>query len=224
MARLTAVLALAAGTLVAVPDRHVVAQEDDAPVRLSVESDGSVHIQVTSLLDEGGLVRALHSGLPLRILVEAQLWKDGFFDSQRGRAEWRATVVYDPLEERYRVASAGSDTVAVVVDSLPAVGRVLQERFSLPLGPQEEGRFYYLGEVQVETLSLSDLEELQQWLRGDLASAVAGEGRVEDAVGSGVRRVLVRMLGLPARRFRVRSPTFEAPARGGEDPGGRPEP
>lgn len=185
------------------------AQEDDDPVRLSVEDDGSVRMEVASLLDEGGLVRALHSGLPLRIRVVVELWKDGFFDSQRGRAEWRATVLYDPLSERYRVASAGADTSAVVVDSLGGVGAALQDRFALPLAPREDGRFYYLGEVQVETLSLSDLEELQQWLRGDLASAVSGEGRVEDAVGSGVRRMLVRMLGLPARRLRVRSPTFQ---------------
>lgn len=193
------------------------AQEED-PLRLSVEeADGSVHIQVGNLLDDGGLVRALHSGLPLRVLVVAELWKDGFFDSQRGRAEWRATVVYDPLEERYRVATAGADTSRVVVDSLAAVAGTLQDRFSLPLRPTEGGRFYYLGEVVVETLSLSDLEELQQWLRGDLAPAVSGESRVEDAVGSGVRRMLVRMLGLPARRVRVRSPSFEVDPLSGED-------
>jgi hypothetical protein len=93
------------------------------------------------------------------------------------------------------------------------VEAALQDRFELPLAPEEAGRFYYLGEVRVETLSLSDLEELQTWLRGDLAPAVSGEGRVEDAVGSGVRRMLVRMLGLPARRLRVRSPAFEIPER-----------
>jgi hypothetical protein len=191
---------------------RVAAQDGaDEPLYLSVRSDGSPEIRIGDLLDEGGLTRALHSGLPLRILIVAELWKDGFFDSQKGRAEWRATVVYEPLEERYRVATGGQGAVEVVADSLPEVRRILQDHFDLPLRPREDGRYYYLGEVEVETLSLSDLEELQKWLQGDLASVVSGEGKVEDAVGSGVRRMLVRMLGLPARRFRVRSPTFEYP-------------
>ena len=204
-------LVLAALVVTPLLPRSLRAQDDAPPIHLSVgREDGSVEMRVGDLLSDGGLTRALHSGLPLRIRVVAELWKDGFFDSQRGRAEWRATVVYDPLEERYRVITPDVDS-ATVVESLAQVEGLLQERFRPPLRPQEGGRFYYLGEVQVETLSLSDLEELQQWLRGDLAPAVAGEGRMEDAVGSGVRRMLVRMLGLPARRFRVRSPTFEIP-------------
>ena len=101
-----------------------------------------------------------------------------------------------------------------MLDSLPMVRAALRNAFSLPLRPPEPGRFYYLGQVEVETLSLSDLEELQRWLRGDLAPAVAGEERVENAVGRGVQRAIVRMLGLPARRFRVRSPPFEVGNRG----------
>jgi len=37
----------------------------------------------------------------------------------------------------------------------------------------------------------------------------SGEDDVEGALGKGLRRVFVRMLGLPARRFQVRSPGFE---------------
>lgn len=139
----------------------------------------------------------------------AELWKDGFFDSQRGRAEWRASIVFDPLAQHYRVATDTDGGTELAADSLTAVQEALQESFALPLKPAEEGRFYYLGEVVVETLSLSDLEELQRWLRGDLAPAVAGDEEVGNAMGRGVRRILVRMLGLPTRRIRVRSPVFE---------------
>jgi hypothetical protein len=66
--------------------------------------------------------------------------------------------------------------------------------------------------VEMETLSLSDLEELQRWLQGDLAPAVVGEERVGSALARGVRRLLVRMLGLPAKRFQLRSPVFEVGA------------
>ena len=184
--------------------------QDVEQLDLSVSPEtGELAIVFGDLFAEGGLIRALHSGLPIRIQVVAELWKDGFFDSQKGRAEWRASVLFDPLERRYRVATGLGNAVELTVDSLPAVREALQAGFSLPIRPPEPGRYYYLGQVEIETLSLTDLEELQHWLRGDLASAVAGEEQVEKAVGRGVRRALVRMLGIPTRRFRVRSPGFD---------------
>ena len=184
---------------------------DGAPMYLRVAPrDGALQILIGDLFPaDGALAGAVHSGLPLRIRVVGELWKDGFFDSQRGRAEWRASVLFDPLERRYRIETGGAGTPEIAVDSLSQVEATLEDEFRMPLRPREEGRFYYLGFVEVETLSLSDLEELQRWLRGDLAPAVSGDAEVENAVGRGMRRVLVRMLGLPARRFRVRSPTFD---------------
>jgi hypothetical protein len=148
----------------------------------------------------------------VRIRIVAELWKDGFFDSQRGRGEWRASVIYDPLEQRYRVSIGAAPELPV--DSLGGLAEALQTGFSLPLKPSEKGRYYYIGQVEVETLSLSDLEELQRWLKGDLASAVAGNEKVETAVGRGMRRVLVRMLGLPAKRFRVKTASFQVDESG----------
>jgi hypothetical protein len=185
------------------------AAQDDAPLTFSASSEGGrLQIHIGGLFEEPSLGRALHSGLPLRIRIVAELWKDGFFDSQKGRSEWRASVLYDPLEQKYRVATA-SGTAELSLDSIAAVREALESSFSLPLEPREEGRYYYLGEVQVETLSLTDLEELQRWLNGDLAPAVKGDQPMETAMGRGVRRVIVRMLGLPARRFKVRTESFD---------------
>jgi hypothetical protein len=187
--------------------------QDDAPLQLSVSpQDGDLRIRIGNLFSDHNVTDALQSGLPLRIRIVAELWKDGFFDSQKGRGEWRASVIYDPLEQRYRVSTGTSTDVPV--DSLGGLAQALQRGFSLPLKPKGKGRYYYLAQVEVETLSLTDLEELQRWLKGDLASAVAGDEKVETAVGRGMRRVLVRMLGLPTKRFRVKSHTFEVDAHG----------
>ena len=187
--------------------------QNDAPLYLSVGSEnGGLQIRIGNLFEDSGLTDALHSGLPLRIRILAELWKDGFFDSQKGRGEWRASVIYDPLEQRYRVGIGGG--AEIPVDSLAGLGPALQKGFSLPVRPEAAGRYYYLAQVEVETLSLSDLEELQRWLRGDLASAVAGDEKVETAVGRGMRRVLVRMLGLPTKRFRVKTSSFEVDENG----------
>lgn len=185
------------------------AAQDSAPLYLRAQPEtGALEMRLGNVFDDDALVRALHSGLPLRILVKAELWKDGFFDSQRGRGEWRASVVYDPLERRYRVSTGGERATEMSEDSLPAAREALQAAFVIPLRPWEEGRYYYLGQVEIETLSLSDLDELQRWLRGDLASGARGEDEVGTLVGRGVHRVMVRVLGIPARRYRVRTQPF----------------
>jgi len=194
--------------------------QDDAPLYLSVSpDDGDLRIRIGNLFDDPGLADALHSGLPVRIRIVAELWKDRLFDSQRGRGEWRASVIYDPLEQRYRVSIGAAPELPV--DSIGGLVKALQDGFSLPLMPDEKGRYYYIGQVEVETLSLSDLEELQRWLKGDLASAVAGSEKVETAVGRGMRRVLVRMLGLPAKRFRVKTASFQVDEDGRVTSGSR---
>lgn len=189
--------------------RQAAAQDDDSPpVTLEVAAGtGELRVHLGDLLADGGLRRAIHQGLPLRIGVRAELWQDKFFDSERGVAEWKASVVYDPVARNYEVDVGSGE--AATVSSLAEATAVLQQRFELPIRPQRSGRFYYLAVVEMETLSLSDLEELQHWLKGDLAPAVSGDEDVENAMARGVRRLFVRALGLPTRRIRLRTETFE---------------
>lgn len=183
--------------------------QDEAPLRFSIVPEtGEALVEIVSLFEDPGLQEAVLSGLPLRIRIVVQLWKDGrFFDSQKGQHEWRASVVYDPLTRRYRVQAGGNPEVEA--NTLPQVQATLQQTLPIPIRPSENGRYYYLALVEMETLSLTDLEELRRWLRGDLGAVVSGEDDVEGALGNGLRRVFVRMLGLPARKFQVRSPRFE---------------
>jgi len=186
-----------------------VAAQDQAPLRFSVAPEtGRATVEVGDLLDDHRLLEAVHSGLPLRIRVVIQLWKDGFFDSQKGQYEWRASLIFDPLTRRYRITTRGDGGVEREVNTLPEVRAALEGTLDPPLEPPERGSYYYLAGVAIETLSLSDLEELELWLKGELAPAVAGERDVEGALAKGFRRLLVQLLGLPARRFQVRSPSF----------------
>ena len=106
-------------------------------------------------------------------------------------------------------ARVDTDNPAEMLDfGRPVTLAALQAGFALPIRPREEGKYYYLGQVDVETLSLSDLEELQRWLQGDLATAVRGDENVGTAVGRGVHRMVVRMLGIPTKRFKVRTESF----------------
>ncbi len=183
--------------------------QESVPLRFDILTEtGEAVVEISDLFSDASLVDAVLSGLPLRIRLRVQLWKDGFFDNQKGQHEWRASILFDPLTRRYRIQTSERRGAQVEVNTLEEAQSALQLTLNIPLRPREPGRYYYIAAVEMETLSLSDLEELQRWLQGELAPVVAGEQDVEGALAKGFRRVLVRMLGLPAKRFQVQSPTF----------------
>lgn len=188
--------------------RRARAQDEDEAFLFSVDAvDGSPIMRVGTLFEDDELTQALHSGLPLRVQVQLELWKDGFFDRQRGRADWRASILYDPLARRYRIQTGDVGSAEIRVDSLAFVGTRLEESFRPDLAPAERGRFYYRGQVDVQTLSLSDLDDLERWLQGDVDRS--DDAREVTAIGRGLRRLFVSILSLPSRRFKIRTPTFE---------------
>ena len=200
--------------LLGFPVSGLEAQESE-PLRFQILPEtGEAVMDIVEIFSDESLVEAVLSGLPLRIWVRVQLWKDGFFDNQKDQHEWRASVLFDPLTRRYRVQSSERTGAEVEVNTLEEARGALQLSLSIPIRPTKPGRYYYIAAVEMETLSLSDLEELQRWLQGELAPVVSGEGDMEGALATGFRRVLVRMLGLPAKRFQVQSRRFEWPPGG----------
>lgn len=185
------------------------AQEQE-PFRFDISPQtGAARLIIGDFLSDPSLLEAVHSGLPLRIRIRIQLWRDGFFDDQEGDDyEWRASIVFDPLTRRYGVQSGGRVEAEEEVNTLDEARAILQQTLAVPLLPSRDGKYYYNAVVEMETLSLSDLEELQRWLKGDLAPVIDGESDVEGALAKGFRRILVRALGLSARRFERQSEPF----------------
>ena len=65
------------------------AQEGTRPLELLVAPEtGELTVRLGDLLEDPSLRNALLSGLPLRIRIVAELWRDGLFDSESGRATW----------------------------------------------------------------------------------------------------------------------------------------
>ncbi len=161
-------------------------------------------------LNDPALEEAVRSGLPLRLRFTLELWRDEFFDDLMDRTEWTMVLQYEPMTRRFRLFSAEPDTVPEFT-SFDAARRALLEPRTPEMRPSRPGRYYYLASLEVETLSLSDLEELESWLSGELRPAVTGGGSVSGALGRGLKRVLIRVLDLPVRRYVARSRKFEVP-------------
>jgi hypothetical protein len=162
-------------------------------------------VRAHGLLGDPGLRDALRSGLPLRIRFRVELWEKSLFDRLVGTHRAALAVLQDPLDGVYTLDNGRSEQR---FRSLAEVEGAVEGAFASSLHPTRRGRFYYIAVLEIETLSLSDLEELQRWLRGEARPAVEGRRSVGRAVESGLRRAVVRVIGLPTRKYEARSATF----------------
>jgi hypothetical protein len=165
-------------------------------------------VRLQGVLQDRGLRDALASGLPLRFHLRVELWEDAFFDRLAEAQELSVMLLQDPLDGSLVLTTPHTEQRFA---SLSGAEAAIQSEAAFAMRPRRSGRFYYLATLDVATLSLSDLEELRRWLRGDAAPAVQGRRPVGRAVERGLRRTVVRLLGLPTRRLTARTVTFAVP-------------
>jgi len=210
---LAAALALAAPALGATLRAQQPRPSPDRP--LAVQADPAAGFRADLALGDvlaGGALRdAVRGGIPLRLRITVELWRDRrFFDELAGSQGWSTVLFFEPLEETFALRESARAPLRRF-PSYEAATAYLEHSYSLALRPGRAGAYYYTARADVETLSLSDLQELERWLKGELKPAVGGESPVSSALADGVRRLFVRVLGLPSRRFEARSPRFEVP-------------
>lgn len=190
------------------------AQEMRAP-RLSVElrrdSAGALLqpiIRTGDLLD-ANLVAAMRNGFAVGFHFRLELWRDArLVDRQVGTVSWDAVARLDPIGNVYELLRSGGS-----LEELPdtaSLARALTIPFTVDLLPPlaSRERYYYIATLQIESLSLSELAEVEQWLRGDLGRALRERGDFGNALSRGARRLLIRLSGLPRRTVEVRSARF----------------
>lgn len=150
----------------------------------------------------------VRSGFPASLRFRLELWRvGGVFNDLEGRQEWELILQYDPSAQRYRVArrQGGRSEDLGSFATLTTARLVIERPVRATLAPEREGaRYYYTLALDIEALSVSDMDELERWLRG-----VRG-GTAASAIGSGVRTLMLRMLGGERTHLERRSSTFLA--------------
>lgn len=181
------------------------------PLRLTVtvpaDAAASPVVRATGLLRDAVFAGALRDGFPIRFQYRLEAWRDSWlFDHLEREQTWLALAVLDPLTGAYTLTrDDGSEEEFTGIEGL---ARALSVPYTVDLPLPRGGRFYYVASLDIESLSLSELEEVERWLRGDLGRAIAHEGDVGSALERGARRLLIRFSGLPRRRLETRSPVF----------------
>jgi hypothetical protein len=162
-------------------------------------------LRLGDALADRELEEAVRSGLPLRVRFRVELWKDGLIDDLLGAEQWTTVLTFDPLSELYTVRTRSINSIHKEYSDYSSARSAVEGAYLVSLRPSGKGRFYYIASVAIETLSLSDLEELERWLK------LSGGRTIPGALGQGARRVFMRVLSLPERRFEVRSGRFRIP-------------
>ncbi|NIR42707.1 MAG: hypothetical protein GWN99_02430 [Gemmatimonadetes bacterium] len=169
-------------------------------------------VRPVDLLSDSALIRPLISGLPLRFHFVVELWHDKFFaDGLVDRATWSLILFQEPLSGEYRMTYSwdpqAEDWFISLTDAAAALERWYRTPLQAPGGGG--GTYYYEASLEVEILSLGDLDELEHWLRGEVGSGdEPGGGGVFGALGRGVKRLFIRLIGLSARKYGARSEPF----------------
>jgi Domain of unknown function (DUF4390) len=186
----------------------VSAAAQDAALTVSLQS-GVPRIQAVALLANGKFVGLMRSGFPLRLHYRLELWRtrSGWFDDHVSESAWDAVANYDPLADDFVLIRSGGLTARYA--RVDALAQALQLPYKVTLSPKDAGKFYYLCRLEVSTLNDTDLQEVEQWLKGQVTPAVSGRGDLTNAMVRGAQRLLVRIAGLPRLTLEARSETFK---------------
>ena len=117
-----------------------------------------------------------------------ELWRnrDGWFDAMDREGEWDVVVRHEPLLDQYTVTRlVGRQQRENRYATLEALGATLGSAYQVTLTAASDGRLYYVATLEVTTLSDSDLQELERFLKGDLTPAAAGDGQCRRGDGTG---------------------------------------
>lgn len=209
---------LALVALVAATAAPASAQTDKVRVEVSYVSDSTASdrweptVRSSNMLSDPRWLNMLRSGFPLRMHYRLEMWRSrsGWFDDFVRQVEWDVVVRHEPLLDQFAVTTLmpGGRTLENRYGGEAQLARALGFSYRIAIRPTSPGEYYYNASLQVATLSDSDLDELQRFLRGDLGPA-ASEGRdLGDALGRGATRILLKLGGLPSLRVEGRSRRF----------------
>jgi hypothetical protein len=166
-------------------------------------------VATSHLLADANTRELLSHGFTAGIHYRLELWRKGVIDDFDGRSEWDVLVSYDPTKRVYSVIRKQDNDVLEnfgAFSTVEAAEAQFGRAMRVPLRPIRPGRYYYILIVEVRTLTESDLDALQQWMRG-----TKGTNNPLSILGKGVGKLLSRVLGGAKRHYDQQSEMFVFP-------------
>jgi hypothetical protein len=170
-----------------------------------------------NVLGDAKMRELLRNSFPAALTFRLELWRDGgLFDELENTTQWNVLVQYDPYTQQYKAVRRHPRPTGATREedfggftSLTGLLARLEQPYPVAMQPSRTGASYYYNVIlDVESLSVSDLDELQRWLSGELQPAVRGKRAPLSALRRGFETLLSRLLGGETRHYESRSGTF----------------
>jgi hypothetical protein len=193
--------------------------QDDArldvqlPVRAVGAGDGP-SFAPRAVLASQELRDLLRGGFPARLHFRCELWRNDRLNNQLNAAvEWDMLVRFDQLNRKFEVFRIVGDRASRLgrFDTAEEAELLVEKPFRIMAPPMRRGTsYYYDSSLDIEVLSLSDLNEVERWLRGEVRPALRGDRNPGTAVTRTVRSFFVKLLGGERRHYQTQTRTFVA--------------
>lgn len=169
-------------------------------------------LRSANVFGDQGIRDLLVNGFPARLHFRLELWStSGWFDHLKDQIEWDVIVRYNALDHRYTASRVVDNTITPLgtFTEIRAVEDAVGQPFQPPMrAPTGHDKYYYNAVLNIEMISVNDLDEVERWLRGELRPAVQGKKSPGTAITRGAKTLVVRLLGGEERHYEVRSETF----------------
>lgn len=170
-------------------------------------------VAVRNVITERPFGEPMRNGFPTRIRVRTEVWTIGrYFDEIVGRDEWEIIVRYDITDRVYEVArfTVNTQTQLGSYTRLADARAASELAFAMALTPPDlpnarGKKGYVAAQVDVQTVEMSDLDEVQRWLRGEAQPVVRGRRSPGTALTRGLRSLVSRLLGGEVRHYEGRT-------------------
>jgi hypothetical protein len=189
------------------------AQRDVVRLEIAVTS-GSVQegpaVSTANLLSDVDTRDLLAHGFTAGIHYRLELWREGtVVNDFDGRSEWDVLVSYDPTRKVYSVVRKQNNDILEnfgAFRTLDSAETMFGRPMRVPLRPNRAGRYYYNLIVEVRALTESDLDAFMQFMRG-----TRGGSNPFSFIGTGIKKLLSRVLGGAKRHYEQQSVFFSFP-------------
>ena len=169
-------------------------------------------VAVVGVLADKKFDELMRNGFPVHMHVTAEMWRTGkVFDEIVAKNEWQLVVQFDTFDSNYEVLRITTDSIIPLgaYKKLADARAAAELAYAPPLGIPPRGRESYVSvQADVETMQMSDLEEVQRWLKGDARPAVQGKRNPGTALVRGLRSLITRLLGAEVRHLDGRTRPF----------------
>lgn len=194
---------------------------------LSISNAVDIKISPLNLEDKGitcevtvadslpsNLTSYIKKGVPVSFDYRLELWRSrsGWLDKLIGNAGIAYRVRYDTWEKGYTIISEQSHLVVehILEEDREAFDLVTSSGFLTMPVEEKSGEYYIVGKLTIKTMSLSNLKEVESWLKGEISGAK--KPKIKDApnkFSEFLFNTALKVSGLKNISEETRTPVFE---------------